>query len=470
MSETENNTELSAGGSGNSGDNGLVNNVSGGVTPNLSLGITPEMLNNALFTSGGDSLVSQHRINLLDSIKLVPMYTGDDPLLSFAQFKAKFERCSRFFKWSPEVELFAIQLLLAGRAHQTYNSFSGQIKNSKDVFRVLEERFAPASHPGELLSEFWSFVQPPSMPVAEYLAQARQKVQAVTIAQGFPNELKEQTEEKWLLAMSLKNLDRQILRGVISKNPSTFKELETFALNEEKAIRATSQMPIFPNLNPFAQEFVGATMGANLNANVSGPHLQNIHSDKDEEIKELKELVKSFKTQLDQVTSAVGNLAINSGGSINQNNGGNNVSNFVSGSNVDEAVNVNRSNDYSNVRCFYCKKLGHTQRFCRQYQQAATWAQTEHFSNPSFYPQNRGGFSDNRNRGRGFGRRNENFNGNSVRNGPNPRGRGGNNSRGGNFSNRGSVNRVNNQRVAQSNLDNQNVVEESNVSQQNLNC
>ena len=45
------------------------------------------------------------------------------------------------------------------------------------------------------------------MTVAEYLAQARLCVKEVTKLQNLPESTRKETEEGWLLAMLLKNID-----------------------------------------------------------------------------------------------------------------------------------------------------------------------------------------------------------------------------------------------------------------------
>ena len=82
------------------------------------------------------------------------------------------------------------------------------MKSADDVFKLLRERFSQAKHPVDILADFWVFTQPVSMKVADYIAQARQKVRVVTVAQEIPLELREGIEQKWLLSMLLKNLNK----------------------------------------------------------------------------------------------------------------------------------------------------------------------------------------------------------------------------------------------------------------------
>ena len=87
---------------------------------------------------------------------------------------------SNFFIWTEEVKFYAIEQCLAGKAQQTYDYYKHQLKSFNDVLKVLKDRVAPRKHPGEIMSSFWSFTQPPSMNVSEYLAQAKLKVREIT--------------------------------------------------------------------------------------------------------------------------------------------------------------------------------------------------------------------------------------------------------------------------------------------------
>ena len=375
--------------------------------------------------TGGDTLISQHRINLLDSISLVPIFTGDDPLCSFAHFKEKFDQCALFFKWSEEVQYFAVQQRLTGRAHQTFSNFRSQISKVEDIFNVLKDRFSPVRHPSEVLADFWEFKHPPTMPVAEYVAQARQKVRAATVAQNFPVHIRKDMEEKWLLAMLLKNLDSTIRRGVIARNPTTLAELEIFATNEEKAILATQNAQP-TGLNPFANEFVAAAVDVNR------PQKHN------SELEELRDLVKNLKVQLDSVAGTVADFVSRQGPSgansgypghgfsggndlntfsgasgvnnMQYNNGVNNFQGVYRGDNIQSPNNnFNGGNFSQQIICHHCHQPGHTKRYCRQLQ-AQQQTQSSGFSS-----HNRGNFRENgnntSNRGRG-----RNFNSNVSQN------------------------------------------------------
>ena len=426
--------------------------------------ISPEALSAALLAAGGDNMLGQQRINLLDSINMVPLFSGEDPLCPFAHFKSKFQECAQFFKWSHDVQMFGIQLRLAGKALQTYTNFKSQIKNVEDVFKFLKERFAPDKHPSVLFDDFWNFKQLPSMPVAEYVSQARQKVQAALTPQNFDSATRREIEKNWLMAMLLKNLDPKILRGVIAKNPETLEELESYAKNEEKAIWATSQPTPSQNLNPFAQEFVAATV-----QNTGNQVGQSSRSDqRSSELKELKDLLIGYKTQLDQVSSTVRDLAAKQGGPAVNNLNGSNFQNAMPNPGVSGANNVNGGNNRPNFVCYYCFQPGHTKRYCRQFQQAATWAQTQQSTQESgsFY-QNRGGFrGSNRGRNRGNGNRG-NF---SNRGSQGARSRGNNSGRDSNFNNKGAHNRDNNAAPSQPRNVNPEVNQQGNVRGDNLNC
>ena len=169
--------------------------------------VTTETLSALLTNSSRDLIMGQHNLSLVESIKTIPIFTGEDPFYSFANFKEKLQINASFFKWSEEVKFYAIQQRLAGKAQQTFDYYKHQLKTYNDVVKVLQDRFSPRKHPSDIMSSFWSFTQPSSMNVSEYLAQARLKVREITSLQNFSQEVRESTEEGWLLAMLLKNIN-----------------------------------------------------------------------------------------------------------------------------------------------------------------------------------------------------------------------------------------------------------------------
>ena len=110
-------------------------------------------------------MLGQRRLNLLDTIKQVPLFTRDDPFFPFNRFKEIFQLCSNYFDWSPEDQMFGIKFRQAGSAHSAFLTFQNQITNVNDVFKILKKRFVNVKHPSDVIPEFWFFKQTPSMPV-----------------------------------------------------------------------------------------------------------------------------------------------------------------------------------------------------------------------------------------------------------------------------------------------------------------
>ena len=332
-----------------------------------------------------EALLTQKRLNLMEAVRSVPVFTGDDPAVPFTLFCDKFKQFANYFQWSREDQFFAIQQRLAGSAQLIFLNFKNEVKSADDVFKLLRERFGQVKHPADILAEFWAFTQPASMRVADYMAQARQKVRAVTVAQEIPVDLREDIEQKWLLSMLLKNLNKNFRRGVIARNPTTLTEFEQIAISEEKAWISTRETQSTLNLQ--ATEFIAAVNSTRSKSN-------------DEEISKLKDLVEEMSVKLDTIAGTVNGLVQNQGNSRDN-----------------YANREDRSNNFPAIVCHYCNRPGHTKRFCRKLQQdnANFSAQRGGFRNNNNYRGN----NRNANRGRG------NFN-NSR--GATNSGRGGNNS------------------------------------------
>ena len=139
-----------------------------------------------------------------------------------------------FFKWSKENQFFVIQYRLAGSAQLIFLNFKNEVKSANDMFKLLREWFAQVKHPADILADFWASAQCASMIVADYIAQARQKMRAVIVAQDVPIELRDDMEQKWLLAMFLKNLNKNFKRVVMARNPTTLQNLSKLLLMRKK--------------------------------------------------------------------------------------------------------------------------------------------------------------------------------------------------------------------------------------------
>lgn len=83
----------------------------------------------------------QRRDALLSQIQAIPVFTGTDPILNVAKFKQKFNEIASFLNWSEEEQFFALKQRLAGQAQSVLINYKEDIKNAKDVFLFLSERF-----------------------------------------------------------------------------------------------------------------------------------------------------------------------------------------------------------------------------------------------------------------------------------------------------------------------------------------
>lgn len=264
----------------------------------------------------------KRRALILDSLNLIPVYTGQDVSWTLDQFKTKFKSLAEFLLWPEEDQLFAFQHRLAGLALQTYVNFKSKIKTVQDLFKILSDKFDSKRDQGDLLNEFWLFKQQQDTSVAEFIAKAIIKANVAISAHNLPKDYEEKTKEQWLLSMLQKNLLPSIRKGVIARNPKTFKELEEIALLEERAYKAV----------PFESEQTNNLQFAcALSANKSKEGQRNEESDK------FKLFTDDFKEQLNALSRKISDL---------------------------ESSSQKRNKD--NIICHFCSARGHTQRFCRE--------------------------------------------------------------------------------------------------------
>lgn len=180
-------------------------------------------------------LLRQRRHDLLDSLSVIPIFTGTDTAYSLAEFKKKFSELQEFLQWTPEDALFAVKQRLGGAALNTISNLTEDIKSTSDVFQKLKERFSKSLSLAELNNAFWNFNQPENMPVAEYIALARQKAKLLVKSQGIPQTQQDTIIHSNVLALALNNLRPELRRGVIVANPTSIDDLLKIALLEEKA-------------------------------------------------------------------------------------------------------------------------------------------------------------------------------------------------------------------------------------------
>lgn len=239
-----------------------------------------------------DMSVSQRRGLLLENLALIPIFTGQDPNFHFADFSQKFKSFADFLEWPKDDRLFAIQQRLAGPALQTFSNFRDQIKDIDSFFKVLGDVYNKEKDPSALLEDFWNFKQAAGIPVPQYLAISKQKAKNAVSAQNLPVASQKQTEEQWLLAMLKKNLEPQIRKGVIARNPTSLEELEKIAILEEKAWLAV-QAPLV------SVEKYGEMSCAISEKSHSKKEIKNNIS---EEIRNLKEIISSLSEKVEKLS------------------------------------------------------------------------------------------------------------------------------------------------------------------------
>lgn len=267
----------------------------------------------------------KRRALILDSLNLIPVYTGQDLSWTLEQFKTKFTALAEFLLWPEEDQLFAIQQRLAGLALQTYVNFKSNINTVQDLFQILKDKFEQKRDQGDLLNEFWLFKQQQDTSVSEFIAKSITKANVAISAHNLPKDCEEKTKEQWLLAMLQKNLLPNIRKGVIARNPKTFKELEEIALLEERAYKA---VPFESNIQTNNSQFACA-----LSSNKSKEGERNGDSDK------FKLFTDDLKEQLSVLSKKITDLEL--------------------------AAQKGKQN---NIICFRCGKANHVQRVCPEIQ------------------------------------------------------------------------------------------------------
>lgn len=273
----------------------------------------------------------KRRALILDSLNIIPVFTGQDLTWTLEQFRTKFSAVADFLLWPEEDQLFAIQQRLAGLALQTFINFKHNIKTVKDLFDVLQEKFGSKRDQGDLLNDFWLFKQQQDHSVAEFIAKANVKATAAISAHNLPKDCEDKTKQEWLISMLQKNLLPQIRKGVIARNPKSLKELEEIALLEERAYKS---VPLDTTM-----QIENSNLACAITANRNNQTDRNNKTDRNNQTETdyFRNFARELKEQL----------------------------NFMSDK-ISKLENDFQKRKQDDIVCFRCKLNGHIQRFCPQ--------------------------------------------------------------------------------------------------------
>lgn len=253
------------------------------------------------------------------SLQALPTFRGLDSGLSVEEFIERIEDSAAQWQWTPSEKYFALKDRLFGEARACINEFGEEISDFITLKDRLIKLFGKKINPSNALFEFMAFKQPMDMPVERYFAQAVQKSKFLDFGQC-DHATKELQRKNMLLSMFKLNLQPQILRGVLAKNPQSLDDLKRLAILEEKAWVA-----VRANNNPFLQ-----------------PQPEVFKIEQNNESK-LADLCATLTSQVETLSKKIDNLEL-------------------------EVANKQRRSSTVGP-CYNCGKMGHIQRFCRSRQQ-----------------------------------------------------------------------------------------------------
>lgn len=254
----------------------------------------------------------------------LPLYKGKEGSIELEDFLERVEEASIQWGWSDNEKKYAIKDRLCGEARMCIKEYGEEIQTYEDIVKVLKKNFGVTISKNIALMEFMSFKQPVDMPVERFIAQASQKSKNLGLGTG---DAAEEQRKRMLLSMILSNLNPEIARGVIAKDPKNLEELKSSAIREEQAWLAYKT-----SLNPFRAE--------NVNSNV-------FHAEKVESKFEL--MCDKMLGQMEELNIRLNKLERNQ--------------NYKRGNNQGSyRQNMVRKE----ITCFRCKKKGHIAKFCRE--------------------------------------------------------------------------------------------------------
>lgn len=181
------------------------------------------------------------------SLQALPTFRGLDSNLSIEEFLERLEDYAAQWQWSTSEKYFALKERLYGEARACIGEFEDEIKDFDSLKQRLLKLYGKKVQASAALYDFMAFKQPIDMPVERYFAQAVQKSKFLDFGPCQP-EAKELQRQNMLLSMLKLNIQPQILRGILARNPQNLDELKKFAILEENAWLA-----VRANNNPFLQ-------------------------------------------------------------------------------------------------------------------------------------------------------------------------------------------------------------------------
>lgn len=170
-----------------------------------------------------------------EKVRLLPRYSSSDVSGNVSDFFSECEELAQHFGWSQKDLYVAVKLQLSGEAKDMCREQHRDIKDYASLKQILVERYGQEKDTSLAAHEFFSFMQPPTMPVSVFIAKA----QAMSFKAFCPGIEDGAIEEKYrrqmMKGMLFSNLCPEVRRGVITANPQTVEEIKAIALREERA-------------------------------------------------------------------------------------------------------------------------------------------------------------------------------------------------------------------------------------------
>lgn len=169
-------------------------------------------------------------------LSLLPTYQGFESNISLTDFLCRFEDAAFQWGWSEKDKVFALKDRLYSEAKIICNELGTDVTYGK-IKDALVNNFVAKKPQSELLMDFMNFKQPPGLSLERYFAQAEQRSKLLFFGSVISDS--EEIRKQMLFNMLKSNLQAEILRGVLVKEPKSLDEFKNYALIEEKAFNIT---------------------------------------------------------------------------------------------------------------------------------------------------------------------------------------------------------------------------------------
>ncbi|GBN02412.1 hypothetical protein AVEN_19023-1 [Araneus ventricosus] len=189
-------------------------------------------LSDSQSTQNADSSHVYINSNFLTSNQLhfIPPFSGSNDSQSITDFLTTVEEIADHFGCDNCSKYLAVKLRLTGEALHFTREQNFNFRDYNSLKKVLIERYTIQSNKASFVHEFFTYQQPPNMPVSVFFDKASALSFKAFCTSERNSDIEEANRIQILKSMLLTNVAPEIRREIIAANPETIYEIKQAAL------------------------------------------------------------------------------------------------------------------------------------------------------------------------------------------------------------------------------------------------